>query len=444
MSYLKSPKIRTMQSVGLVLLIIIGVVNYMDRATLSIGNTVISEELSLTKTQMGVLLSAFSLTYAFAQLPAGILLDRFGARRVLTLSLFIWSVAQMLGGFVQTLRGFFVSRLVLGLGEAPQFPAAAKSIAEWFNMTSRGRAMGTFNASAALGTAIAPPVLTALMLTFGWRWMFGIMGVAGIVLSIIWYVAYRDRGDVRLTAADEQYLDKGALKTEKTRPSLREWVNLFAWRSTWGILLGFMGVIYMIWMYLTWLPAFLSQQYHISLTQTGWLIVIPYIFAIIGSVSSGYISDHLIKRGVGPIFSRKILVAGGLVGTAIFTVPAAYASTAYEAIAYVAVAQLFVQIASGSSWILVTSIVPSRQASSLGGIQNFGGYLAGSSAPIITGYVADATGHFQMAFVVAAAVAICAAFAHLLLVKNPIGTHQTQDSIGSTENGRQEHPVPEY
>ncbi len=433
MELTKSSRIKKIQRITLVLLILIGIVNYMDRATLSIANISISGELGLTKVHMGYLLSAFSLTYAFLQLPVGAFLDKTGSRFLLGLGLLLWSAAQFAGGLVHSFKALFITRLILGAGEAPQFPAAAKSISEWYSIKERGRAMGTFNSSAAMGTAIAPPILTALMLAFGWRWMFIVMGVLGVVLSVIWFVVYRNRNQIPLTPQEDNYLDRGAVISATGQATARDWFGLFKSSSTWGILLGFMGVVYMIWMYLTWLPAYLTETYNITLTHTGWLIVIPYIFAIMGSISAGFISDHLVIRGYDMIKSRKSLVAAGLIMSGIFTIPAAYASTVTMAIFYISIAQFSVQLASGSSWILVSSIIPSNQTASLGGIQNFGGYIAGSAAPVITGYMAQSTGSFTSALVVAACVALFSAIAHFVLVRKPIGGNSRPKKVAVVE-----------
>lgn len=258
MKLIKSPRIKRIQKTALILLIIMGIINYIDRATLSIANIEISTELGLDKVEMGLLLSAFSLTYAFAQLPMGMLLDKFGSRIMLGLGLFFWSLAQLAGGLVHSFKQLFITRLILGVSEAPQFPAAAKSIAEWYNIKERGRVMGTFNASAAMGTAIAPPLLTVLMLSFGWRGMFIIMGVVGILVAIIWYLVYRNREDLKLTDEEENFLNNGVPQIAKPKATVKDWGKLFGSSSTWGILIGFMGIVYMIWMYLTWLPAYLT------------------------------------------------------------------------------------------------------------------------------------------------------------------------------------------
>lgn len=428
MNLFKSKRVSRIQKTALILLIIMGIINYIDRATLSIGNIEISSELGLDKVEMGLLLSAFSLTYAFAQLPMGALLDKFGARIMLGIGLLCWSAAQLTGGLVHTFRQLFITRLILGVSEAPQFPAAAKSIAEWYNIKERGRAMGTFNSSAAMGTAIAPPLLTGLMVAFGWRWMFIIMGAAGIIVAIIWYLLYRNRDELKLDKGEEDYLNNGAPQAPKSKATAADWLNLFRSSSTWGILLGFMGIVYMIWMYLTWLPAYLTQEYNISLVKTGWLVVIPYIFAIAGSISAGFIADYFAAKGYNIIKTRKSLVAIGLLLAALFTLPAAYASTLTQAIIFISIAQFTVQLASGSSWILVSSIIPSRQTASLGGIQNFGGYLAGSMAPIVTGYIAQNTGSFKYALVVAAGIALLSAFCHFFLVRHPIATETTRQA----------------
>ncbi|MCX2684650.1 MFS transporter [Pseudomonas sp. DCB_AW] len=412
-------RIKKIQRSLLFLLVIIGIINYMDRATLAIANTAISDEFSLSKIEMGYLLSAFSLTYAFLQLPVGAFLDRAGSRLLLGIGLIVWSAAQLAGGLTHNFKTLLLTRVILGAGEAPQFPAAAKCISEWFNMKERGRAVGIFTSSASMGTALAPPILTGLMLTFGWRWMFIIMGVSGILLGIIWLVAYKSRAQYNLSPEEVEHLDQGSLKSSNEKPTSKDWLNLFKNRSTWGVIFGFMGIIYVMWMYLSWLPAYLNSSFNISLTETAWFTTIPFLFAIAGSISSGFISERWIKRGAEIIQTRKSLVTIGLLLSAAFTIPAAYASTVVVATIYISLAQFFIQLACASSWALVTSIVPSNQTASLGGAQNFGGYLAGSAAPIVTGYLAQHSGNFKSALIVTGCVAVCAAVIHYALVRRP-------------------------
>src|SRR6202007_1024633 len=193
-------RIKSIQRAALPVLVVAGVVNYIDRATLAVANPLIREELGLSIADMGYLLSAFLWSYAFAQLPTGAMVDRLGPRKLLTMGLSLWSLAQLLGGLVRGFGEFFGARILLGVGEAPQFPTGARVVRDWFNPRDRGLATGIFNCASSLGTAIAVPLLTFLMLSFGWRVMFMIMGIAGLAMAAVWYVVYRNPTEVSLNA----------------------------------------------------------------------------------------------------------------------------------------------------------------------------------------------------------------------------------------------------
>src|SRR6202161_1784762 len=191
-------RLKSIQRIALAMLVLAGVINYIDRATLAVANPLIREDLGLSIADMGYLLSAFLWAYAFAQLPTGAMVDKIGPRILLALGLSLWSFAQLLGGLVQGFGQFFGARLLLGVGEAPQFPTCARVVRDWFNQRDRGLATGIFNCASSLGTAIAVPTLTFLMLTFGWRTMFIVMGVAGLVVAALWCALYRNPGDIAL------------------------------------------------------------------------------------------------------------------------------------------------------------------------------------------------------------------------------------------------------
>ena len=420
----KSEKLRRIQNTAVTLLVISGLINYLDRSTLSIANQSISVEMGFTASQMGLLLSAFSLAYAFAQLPVGVLLDRLGTRLVLGIGMLVWSIAQALAGLVQSMQQFLLARVLLGVGEAPQFPAGAKVVSEWFAVHERGRPTGFFTASTTVAPALAPPLLTGMMLAFGWRGMFVVMGVAGIAAAIGWYLIYRDRRAVGLDATEVAYLDEGqesARQATQEQPiTFADFRALLSMRTTWGMLLGFMGVIYMVWLYLTWLPAYFERERGVSLASLGWVVAIPYLAGTLGMLSSGIVSDKLLARGFAPIVSRKWPVCIGLFFAAAFTVPAAYTPNLTMAVIYISGAMFFVNLASGGSWAMVSVAAPRRLVASLGGLKNFGGYLGGSAAPVITGMVVDATGSFVNALLISAAVSVTGALFYLFVVKNPI------------------------
>ena len=292
-------------------------------------------------------------------------------------------------------------------------------------MRERGGPTGIFVASSTIGPALAPPILTILMLSFGWRMMFIIMGLLGIAVSVGWYLFYRNRNEVQLTPSEVLYLadDHDQDPNANAKLSWAEWKSLFTYRTTWGMLFGFMGVIYMVWLYLTWLPAYLEHERHLSIARTGWVVVIPYIFGTLGMLSSGYIADGLMKRGMPAIRSRKWPICAGLIGAGAFTIPAAYTPSTTMTIVYISLAMAFVNMASGGAWALVSVAIPRRLVASLGSMQNFGGYLGGSLAPVITGVVVDQTHSFVNALLISAAVAFAAALVYMFVVDKPIEAH---------------------
>jgi MFS family permease len=181
-----------------------------------------------------------------------------------------------------------------------------------------------------------------------------------------------------------------------------------------------MGVIYMVWLYLTWLPGYLEKERHVTLAQAGWMVIIPYIAGTLGQLSSGFIADGLLARGLKPIASRKWPICVGLVCAALFTVPAAYTPSLALALTYISLAMFFVNLASGAGWALVSVAAPRRLVATLGSFMNFGGYLGASSAPVITGFIVDRTGSFVLALVIAAVVAVAGALVYLVVVRDPI------------------------
>ena len=416
-----SPRVRSIQRTALTLLVLGGVVNYIDRATLAVGNPLIRQELGLNAVEMGLLLSAFLWAYAFAQLPAGGLIDRLGPRRLLTLGMTLWSVAQLLGGLVGSFGQFFGARMLLGVGEAPQFPACARIARDWFNVRDRGFATGVWNSSSTLGTAISAPLLTFLMLSFGWRWMFAIMGVAGLAVAVAFYAIYREPHQVALTPAEQRYRTEGDEADSRSSPvTWAEWRRLFSFRTTWGMLIGYFGTIYVTWIYTAWLPVYLEQERHLSISRTGWVAAVPYVFGIAGSVLGGRLVDWLTARGVAPMRSRKLPMAGSLLLTAVMTAIAALTPSNVVAVAAISVSVFLLYVSSTSAWAMPSVAAPANCTASLGAMQNFGGYLGGALAPTVTGFIVQTTGSFAPALLVGAAVAVVCAGGYLALVGGTI------------------------
>jgi MFS family permease len=192
---------------------------------------------------------------------------------------------------------------------------------------------------------------------------------------------------------------------------------LFRFRTTWGLIVGFYGVVYMEWLYLAWLPGYLEIQRHMSIPETGIVSAIPFAFGVVGSIGGGWIADWLMRRGFSPVNSRKTPVIIGLLGMVVFTVVAAETPSDTLAVAAISAALLFGASASGMSWALASVAAPGRCTASLGSIQNFGGYLGGALAPAVTGFIVQATGSFVPALLVSAMFGLVSALAYLLVIR---------------------------
>jgi len=421
------------QVITVSLLLVIGIINYVDRSALSIANTSIQRDMGITPSQMGILLSAFSLAYAFSQLPLGMIIDRLGSKISLGAALLGWSVAQTASGLINSFSAFIGLRVVLGIGEAPMFPSAAKALAEWFEAEKRGTPTGIVLSSTCIGPCLAPPLLTLLMVTWGWRGMFIVTGVFGILVAACWFAFYKSKARylAELPAEErERLLATQAHKqpVASARPSLRAqlaaWAELFRHKSTWGAVLGFMGVIYMLWLHLTWLPGYFEREHGLSLYQTAWVVSLAYVFGALGTIVAGRICDRLVKNGVSVLGSRKRVVVTALFAAAAFTVPLSFGSGFMLSVALLCCALFSVNMASSTAWMIANTVVDSQRVASFGSIQNFGGYLAGSVAPIVTGFSIQQTGSFASAFLISAAVAAVAAMAYVLLLKQPVSADQ--------------------
>jgi sugar phosphate permease len=423
-----TPRLKSIQRTALAMLVVAGVVNYIDRATLAVANPLIREELGLSIKDMGYLLSAFLWSYAFAQLPAGALVDRLGPRLLLSLGLSTWSAAQFLGGLVASFGQFFGARVLLGIGEAPQFPTGARVVRDWFNPRDRGLATGVFNCASTLGTTIAVPLLTFLMLTFGWRWMFMIMGVAGLVVAAVWAYIYRNPGHLDLTPEEQQYRREGDPPGQREKLTWREWKLLFRFRTTFGMIGGYFGTIYITWIYTAWLPGYLEIERHMTVKSTGMLAAIPFACGVVGGVSGGWFADVLVRKGVFPVRRRKYPAAAALFGTAMFTLAAAFTDSNVLAIVYISASLFLVYVTSTCAWALTSVAAPTNCTASLGAVQNFGGYLGGALAPTVTGLIVQSTGSFVWALVIGAIIATCSAASYLFVVRDPI-TADAMDAI---------------
>jgi MFS family permease len=413
-----SPRTRRLRRTAIVILILSGTVNYLDRATLAVANPLIREDLGLNVAGMGLLLSAFLWSYAFSQLPAGALVDRVGPRRLLAGGLTVWSLAQAAAGLTTNFIGFVFARVALGVGESPQYTSTVRVVRDWYNRHERAWPIGLVATSPFIGQALAPPLLTALMLGLGWRWMFVVMGLVGLIVAALWFVLFREPREVDLNAEERSHLTEGDPPVPPEPISFHQWRQLFAYRSMWGLMGGCFGLGYISWLYAAWLPGYLEIERHMSIRSTGYVAAIPFAFSIIGAAGGGWWADRLMAAGYSAVNSRKIPLVTGVTGAAIFTICAAEVGSNVLAVTFVTLAMMFGSLCAGLFWALASVIAPANSTASAGSLANFGGYLGGALVPMVTGFIVQETGSFTSALLLGAVISLMSALCYLLLIRN--------------------------
>jgi MFS family permease len=403
------------------------VISYMDRSTLAIANPAIRHDMGLSLSEMGLLLAVFQLPYAVSQLPLGLVIDRLGARKVLGSGLALWSLAQGCAGLAASAWQIAACRVVLGVGESPVMMCSAKVVRRWFNVRERGRPVGIYTSAQHLGQAIAAPVLTILMLALGWRWMFALMGMAGIASVIVWFTIYRDPDDAGLSEADHAHLVEGDQLHNAPPMTFGQWRRLLRFRTSWGIWLGMFGSTYMNGLFATWLPGYLEIERHMSIGQAGFVAALPYAMSVVGGLFAGWAADALLRRGASPFNSARTVWIVGLFGMALFTVLTAEAPGAFMAVVWLCTAMFFYQFSGTCCWVSVNAAVPENCVGSFGGLANSIGAVGGGIAPLITGIAVDVTGSFVMPLVVGAALVTAGA---LIVWFVPTGPLTAEDIAG--------------
>ena len=400
------------------LLVIGGIVNYLDRSNLSIANTTIAKEFALNPVEMGLLLSAFAWPYALANLPAGYLVDRFGAKKMFAWAAGLWSLVSVASAAATSFSWLYAARVGLGVAESPFFTAGLKVTERWFNKTERALPVSIVNTGSQIANAIAPPLLTYLLIGLSWRGMFVFIGVLGFIVVLVWLRMYRD------PSIEEQIRIKGELEPEADEAGVEQagWGELFRHRNTYFMILGAFGIFYTVWVYLTWLPSYLQTSRGLSLTKSGWLASLPFLCGVLGVLFGGWLSGQLVRRGVGTVLARKVPIVGGALLAAVAVLPVAYVDNTALAVALLSLGYFAAQVPIGCLWTLAADIARPNQVASLGAIQNFGGFLGAAVAPVVTGAILTATdGNYTLVFTIGGVLLVIGAVSYGFFVKDRSG-----------------------
>ena len=381
-------------------------VNYFDRVNLSVSRDALQASFGISAVMFGYLSSAYNWTYALLQLPSGLLLDRFGVRRVGIVSTVIWSVASFAAAICTGVGGLFGARFLLGIGEAPTFPANAKATGYWFPTDERSLATATFDAAAKFSSAIGIPLLGLLLFYFGWRWNFAATGFISLVYFALFYAFYRNPSkDKLLTDPEREFIARGGAQPEDRARAAKgaPLAYLLRQRKVWGLALGFASYNYTFYLLLTWLPSYLSTALHVDLLHSALYTSVPWLFATFTDlVVGGWLVDALIQRGWSAARVRQLVLVGGttlglgILGTA-------HAHSPVTALFWISMSIGGLSAASPVAWSIPSLVAPRESVGTLGGILNFSSQLAGIAAPILTGYIVQSTHSFSGAFIGATA-----------------------------------------
>jgi MFS family permease len=395
-------------------------VNYFDRVNLSVSHDALITAFGVSNITFGYLSSAYNLTYAACQLPIGVLLDKLGVKRVGRFGIFLWSAASFGAAVTPTLGGLFGARFLLGVGEAPTFPANAKAIGLWFPSQERSLATAMFDAAAKLSSAVGVPIIGIALLIAGWRWSFALTGLISVAYLVYFWRVYKDPDDdPKLTRIERHLIEETFEGSELRRaPEVGQTSlgRLLLRRKVLGLAIGLGAYNYVFYLLLTWLPSYLSFALHIDLLHSFLYTSVPWIFATITDiVVGGWLVDFLVKRGWNASNVRRVILIGGT-ACGLGLLGAAQAHTPTRALIWISISIGGLAAAAPVGWSLPSLIAGRNDVGKVGGIINLSNQISGISAPIVTGYLVTAFHSYAWAFGVAAAYLVIGIAAYIFML----------------------------
>ncbi|MGN6084080.1 MFS transporter [Trinickia sp.] len=412
-------------------------INYFDRINLSVAAPQLKAAFDLSPAEMGLLFSAFFWPYALLQVPAGIVLDRFGVTRLGRWGAFLWAMASAVTAFASGFGGIFAARAMLGIAEAPGFPVSSKATGYWFPRKERALATAIFDAAAKFSNVIGVPLVAVVVVGMGWRWGFGVTALLSFAYFVAFYFIYRDPSqDAKLSQAEHRYIVEGGATPEgaSSASAFSMLGYLLKKAKVWGLTIGFAAYGYSFYLFLTWLPGYLVQTMHMSILKSAGFAAIPWAVATVADLLvGGWLIDHLIARGHDETRVRKgVLVCGMVLGLAVFG--ATLTTNPTWAIVWISIALGGLAAAAPVGWSLPSLIAPKGGVGTIGGIMNFVNNLMGVAAPVVTGYIVGATNSFANAFLIAGVILVVGIISFVFVMGRiePIAEPDEQATPGRT------------
>lgn len=416
-------------------------INYADRATLSLAAPLMTQELGIDPLELGIVFSAFGWSYVLAQLPGGWLLDRFGVKKVYMFAIVLWSLFTAAQGAVVFLSGataitaLFLFRLMVGFSEAPSFPGNARLVASWFPARERGTATAIFTSAQYFATVLFAPLMGWIVGTIGWPEVFWFMGIVGVIAAMFWAkLVYEPQLHPRLDPEELKLIvDGGGLVDDREgrpRQSGRElWAqlsSLITRPSLWGLYLHQFCVNALTYFFITWFPVYLVQERGMTIIEAGLVTTVPSICGFAGGILGGIWSDWLLRRGYSITAARKVPIVSGML-MSLLILGCIYADTQVMVVIFMSLA-FFGKGLGALGWAVMADIAPRNAAGLSGGLFNTFGNLSSIVTPIAIGLILQQTQSFDLVLMFLAGCGFTAAFSILFL----FGKIRRLDDIGVT------------
>ncbi len=376
-------------------------INYIDRQVIGILKPFIASDLGWDETDYGYIVTAFQIAYAIGLLTTGRLLDKYGTRIGFTWAIIVWSIAGMAHAAARSVAGFAFFRFALGIGESANFPAAVKSVAEWFPKKERAFAAGLFNSGSTVGAILAPIIVSGITIKFGWQWAFIITGALGFIWLIFWLAYYQIPAKHPKVSKEElEYINQD--EDEKEEKSIR-WIDLFKYKQTIAICSTRFISDWVWWFFLFWIPDFLSKTHGINIKEVVLPLIIIYAVSSIGGIGGGWISSNFIKKGKSVDYARKttILMCALIVLPVMFV---SQVSNLWAAVALISLAAAGHQGWASNIFTIVSDIYPKKAIGSMMGLSGFMGAIGGALSASFVGILLESTGSYFFIFLLASSV----------------------------------------
>ncbi len=411
------------------LLFFAGVISYLDRSALAVAAPLIAEDLDLSPSELGVVFSAFSAGYALFCFVGGHLADKIGPYKVLAASVSGWSLFCALTAAAAGIPALLAVRFIFGMGEAPLSANINKLVSRWFERREQATALGLASSGLQVGGAMAGPVVGFLALQYGWRPAFILLGALGLPWLIFWIVLGADDpagsrwARKRLAAAGAAF-PAGTAETraaasvpspQAPRVPLRAY--LFS-RQVLATSYAYFGYGYILYFFLMWFPSYLVTAQNLDLRTMGFVNAIPWVFGIIGLALGGWVSDLFFMRTGNAVLARKVVIAGGLIISAVFVALAGVVSGVGAAVGLMGGSILFMQMTMSSYWAMILDMVEPARVGGVGGFMHLIANLGAVVAPVVTGLLVEKTGLFASAFAVCGLVAVSGALVVIFWVRS--------------------------